>query len=145
MNLKKYVDKKIIKKEPTSKEEISDLLKMVERDIRISGEVSDLDWSFGIVYNAALKLANILLRASGYRTSGQGHHMNAFLLVPEFLGQDRKDDADYLDSCRRKRNIVEYDRVGAVSQTDVEEIREFVKEFQSDVMEWLKENYSELL
>ena len=35
--------------------------------------------------------------------------------LPLILGAGRKVDADFLDSCRRKRSIVEYDRIGAVS------------------------------
>lgn len=85
-----------------------------------------------------MKLANILVRASGYRVKGQGHHMNTIAMIPLILGSHKKDDSEYLDTCRRKRNIVEYDCVGGATSEDVKELREFVKEFQKEVLSWLE-------
>jgi hypothetical protein len=59
------------------------------------------------------------------------------------LGSDRKNDADYLDSCRKKRNIVEYDYIGGVTTNNVLELIEFVKDLKSDVESWLKQNHPE--
>lgn len=123
----------------TSIGEIEDLMKIVERDIEDSAQTEIFhDWQFGIAYNAAIKLANILVRASGLRIKGQGHHMNTISMIPILLGDHKKDDADYLDSCRRKRNIVEYDCVGGATKSDVIELREFVFEFQLEVKKYLK-------
>jgi hypothetical protein len=52
---------------------------------------------------------------------------------------------DYLDACRSKRNIVEYDYVGAVTEDDVRELIEFVKELKTSVLNWLRENHPELI
>jgi hypothetical protein len=38
------------------------------------------------------------------------------------LGSYHEVDAKYLDTCRNKRNIVEYDYVGGVTEEDVEEL-----------------------
>jgi len=54
---------------------------------------------------------------------------------------ERKDDANYLDTCRSKRNIVEYDYAGAVTENDVNELIEFTKELKSDVYDWLKQQH----
>jgi hypothetical protein len=138
MSINNFIKSGILVKQDSSKDEIADLLKIVERDLEDSAqtEISD-DWQFGIAYNAALKLANVLVRASGYRVKGQGHHMNTILMIPFILGSHKKDDADYLDACRRKRNIVEYDSVGGATAEDVRELREFVQEFQKEVLTWL--------
>jgi hypothetical protein len=138
MSIDNFLKNGILVKQDSSKDEISDLLKIVERDLEDSAqtEISD-DWQFGIAYNAALKLANVLVRASGYRVKGQGHHMNTIAMIPLILGNHKKDDADYLDACRRKRNIVEYDCVGGATTDDVKELREFVQEFQTEVLIWL--------
>lgn len=138
MSIDNFLKNGILVKQDSSKDEISDLIKIVERDIEDSAqtEISN-DWQFGIAYNAALKLANILVRASGYRVKGQGHHMNTIAMIPLILGNHKKDDADYLDACRRKRNIVEYDCVGGATIEDVKELREFVQEFQKEVLTWL--------
>ena len=65
--------------------------------------------------------------------------------MPIILGEERKADADYLDSCRSKRNTVEYDSVGAATGDDVRELVEFAKELKTSVLGWLKEKHPELL
>jgi hypothetical protein len=143
MSIDNFIKIGVLVKLDSSKAEIADLLKIVERDLEDSSqtEISD-DWQFGIAYNAALKLANILVRSSGYRVKGQGHHMNTIAMIPLILGAHKKDDSDYLDTCGRKRNIVEYDCVGGATAEDVRELREFVVEFQKEVLTWLaKKNY----
>lgn len=140
MSIDSFLKRGVLVKQASSKEEIEDLLKIVERDLHDSNasEVSH-DWQFGIAYNAALKLATILVRSAGYRVKGQGHHMNTIALIPEFLGKDKKEYSDYLDTCRRKRNTVEYDCVGRATKEDVKELRDFVVEFHSKVLEHLNE------
>jgi len=139
MSIDNFIKSGVLIRQESSKDEIADLLKIVERDLEDSAqaEISD-DWQFGIAYNAALKLANILVRASGYRVKGQGHHMNTIAMITLILGSHKKDDSEYLDTCRRKRNIVEYDCVGGATSEDVKELREFVKEFQKEVLSWLE-------
>jgi len=142
MSIDNFIKSGVLIRLDSSKDEIADLLKIVERDLEDSAqtEISD-DWQFGIAYNAALKLANILVRASGYRVKGQGHHMNTIAMIPLILGAHKNEDRDYLDACRRKRNIVEYDCVGGATADDVKELREFVQEFQKEVLNWLSKNY----
>jgi hypothetical protein len=103
MSIDNFIKSGILIRQESSKDEIADLLKIVERDLEDSAqtEISD-DWQFGIAYNAALKLANILVRASGYRVKGQGHHMNTITMIPLILGANKSEDRDYLDACRRK-------------------------------------------
>ena len=141
-----FIKKGILVKQTTSKQEIHDLLEIVKRDLSDSSskEVS-YDWQFGIAYNAALKLANILVRASGFRVKGQGHHMNVIAMIPNILGSLKKEDSEYLDTCRRKRNTVEYDSVGGATSADADELRNFVSEFQKEVLSWIKENHPQLL
>ena len=64
--------------------------------------------------------------------------------VPLILGKNRKNDAQYLDLCRSKRNIVEYDQIGTVSDQDADELIEFCMEFKEDVLMWLNENHPDL-
>jgi hypothetical protein len=56
MTLKQWADNRWLKEEKTSREEIFNLLAIVERDMEdAKGSISP-DWRFGIAYNAALKL-----------------------------------------------------------------------------------------
>ena len=71
--------------------------------------------------------------------------MRTVAMLPEILGADRRLDADYIDSCRRKRNKVEYNYVGGASDADVDELVDFTVSLRSDIVAWLKLNHPELL
>ena len=123
----------------SSKEEITNLLEIVERDLKDASAkgLSD-DWKFGIAYNAALKLCTILLHNSGYRPEKNLAHYRTLQALPLILGDKYKSDADYLDTCRKKRNETEYDFAGNVSEDEVEELMKFCIELKVDVLAWLK-------
>lgn len=145
MTLEKWADYGWLRTHRPSRQEIADLLLIVERDIgdAMSGGIST-DWQFGIAYNAALKLCTILLHAEGYR-AGQGlQHYRTIQALPLILGSDRQSDADYLDTCRIKRNTVEYDRIGATSDGEAMELIAFVREFREEVLRWLTANHPNL-
>ena len=145
MTLQQWDDHGWLKKHQTSRQEIDDLMAIVERDISDSrsGGIST-DWQFGIAYNAALKLCTILLCAEGYRAGHGLQHYRTIQALPLILGSERRIDADYLDTCRVKRNTVEYGRIGATSDSEALEPIEFVEEFRSEVISWLKHNHPEL-
>lgn len=86
-----------LKAEPTSQNEIANLVAIVERDLKdATGSISP-DWRFGIAYNAALKLCTILLRAEGYRPAHGLQHYRTVMAMPLILGESKKEDAEYLD------------------------------------------------
>jgi hypothetical protein len=64
--------------------------------------------------------------------------------APADSGRGRKGGADFLDSCRSKRNIVEYDRIGAVSGAELGNLIELMKELREGVLRWLRERHPEL-
>ena len=145
MTLNQWESNGWLKAEPTSREEIGNLLAIVERDLKDArGEIS-LDWQFGIAYNAALKLCTILLRAQGYRAGHGLQHYRTITAMPLILGESRKDDAYYLDSCRKKRNTVEYDFVGGASEDDAKELFDFAKDLKKSVIAWLEKNHPDLI
>lgn len=145
MSLKNWLDNGWLRPHKTSKAEIEDLLKIVERDLKDSSrkEIS-ADWRFGIAYNAALKLCTILLYSEGYRPEKNLAHFRTIQALPFILGTEKTSYSDYLDTCRIKRNSTEYDYAGGVSDNDAEELKEFVYRFKDEVMEWLKKNHSNL-
>ena len=144
MSLNQWVDNGWLRRHKTSQEEIENLVMIIDRDLKdAKGGISD-DWRFGIAYNAALKLCTILLCAEGFKAERTLQHYRTIQALPLILGNKRKDDAEYLNSCRSKRNIVEYDYVGGVTEHDADELIEFVKELKADVLEWLNNNHPEL-
>lgn len=129
----------------TTRTQVADLLAIVERDLEDSARDLSPDWQFGIAYNAVLKLCTILLYASGYRPEKNLAHYRTLAALPLILGDSRKDDADYLDACRAKRNTAEYDAAGTVTQSEADELRTFARELRTAVIAWLKANHPTLI
>jgi hypothetical protein len=144
MSLQQWAENGWLRPHQTSRQEIDDLLAIVARDLADAAGAISADWRFGIAYNAALKLCVILLHASGYRPEKTLQHYRTIAALPEILGEQWRDAADYLETCRRKRNIVEYDRVGVVTEQDAPELAAFCKELRQEVLAWLNENHPEL-
>ena len=129
----------------TSPDEINNLLMIVGRDLKDASEGISADWRFGIAYNAALKLCAVLLYAEGYKAERTLQHYRTIQALPLILGQEKANDANYLDACRSKRNIVEYDYVGGATDDDADELIEYGKELRDDVMACLKKAHPSLL
>jgi len=51
----------------------------------------------------------------------------------------------YLDALRKKRNLTGYERIGAVSDREVEEIVKTAATMRSQVEEWIRDTHPELL
>lgn len=144
MTLTQWLNIGWLKAEPTSREEIRNLLSIVDRDLLdATGEIS-ADWQFGIAYNAALKLCSMLLRAEGYRPARNLQHYRTIMALPLILGDEKKGDSDYLETCRKVRNTVEYDYAGGVSTEDAAELLAFTKELRKVVLSWLKTHHPDL-
>ncbi len=126
--MKQWCDNGWLKPHRTSQQEVGNLLAIARRDIADAraGGISN-DWRFGIAYNAALRLCTVLLCAEGYRAVQTLAHYRTLQALPLILGAQRKTDADYLDACRIKRSTVEYDCVGGATESDAEELIEFVE------------------
>jgi hypothetical protein len=145
MRLRQWKSNGWLQTHQTSPAQIADLLAIVDRDLEDSLRDLSPDWQFGIAYNAALKLCTILLYACGYRPEKNLAHYRTLAALPLILGDDRKDDADYLDTCRAKRNTVEYDTAGTVNRSEADELREFTRELRADVITWLNANHPTLV
>jgi len=134
-----------LEEEPTSSQEIRNLLSIVDRDLKdATGSVSP-DWQFGIAYNAALKLCTILLRAEGYRPGRYLQHFRTLMALPLILGDSRKQDAEYLETCRKIRNQVEYDFAGGATEQHASELLSFASELRRTVLSWLEQHHPDLL
>lgn len=146
MTLKNWANNGWLKAHSTSKQEISQLLDIVDRDLKDAkqNKISP-DWRFGIAYNAALKLCTILIYIEGYIPEKTLAHYRTLQALPLILGSEKEDDADYLDSCRSKRNIVEYDYVGGATNNDANELIAFVKDLRKEVLEWIARKYPQYL
>ncbi len=145
MSLQQWYKNGWLRPHQTNQAQIADLLAIVTRDLEDSRRDLSFDWQFGISYNAALKLCTILLYASGYRPEKNLAHYRTLAALPLILGTAHNDDADYLDTCRAKRNTAEYDAAGTISGTEAEELHQFAGELQNSVIAWLKSMHPHLI
>jgi len=135
-----------LKRHRTSQQEIADLLHLADQYIQDAKvEAISLDLRFSTAYQAVLQLATIPLHCTGYRTSGLGHHATVFEALPLIMGEAYEPLASYFDSCRVKRNVAEYQRIGEISKSEVAELIAAVERFRTQVIEWLRTNHSNLL
>ena len=142
MNLKDLLNQGKLRAHKTSKKEINNLITIIRRDIKDS-KIEDLspDRRFACAYNAVLQLATIILYCNGYKPEGTGHHFTVFQTMKMIMGNNYYELADYFDSCRSKRNITDYDYVGAISDAEAEELIEEAEIFLDLTLNWLKKNY----
>lgn len=126
-----------------SRQEIQDLCELVGRDMRdaaIEG-LSD-DRKFATAYNAVLQLSKMVIACAGYRVVGGNHHRNTFEVVKTAFGSPEADAfADYFDTCRRKRNNVDYDGADIVTETEADELLEKAAEFETFVEDWITKEH----
>ncbi len=145
MSLKDWQANRWLTKHETSPQEIADLLAVVERDLAdASVDRLSADWRVGISYNAALQLAIMALAASGYRAERQRAHERAIRSLRFTVGIDQG-TIDTLDAVRRKRNLVNYERAGTVSDSEAQEVFDLVMDLRTRVTDWLRQEHPELL
>jgi hypothetical protein len=134
----------IVAHEP-SREEIADLLAVVERDLKDAALPRlSADWRLGITYNAALQLATLALVAEGYRPGRERAHERAILSLRDTAAIAR-DTVDILDTVRRKRNQINYEHAGTTSDAEADEFYRTVTTVRADVVRWLKKKHPTLV
>jgi hypothetical protein len=62
------------------------------------------------------------IACAGYRVVGAGHHRTTFDAMGLALGARVSTLASYFDTCRRKRNILDYDNAQVVTETEAREL-----------------------
>lgn len=148
MSLSDWLADGTVKRQATRASEIERLFALVDRDLADASipELS-VDRRFTAAYGAALELATIVVRASGYRVSSSapGQHFKTIALLPQLMGDSQRERREYLDSCRRARNEASYDRINVVSDAEVQELLEEVGGFRSSVVAWLQEHHPGLV
>jgi hypothetical protein len=68
---------------------------------------------------------------AGYRVVGQGHHLTTFEAVELAMGRSVVRLSTYFETCRRKRNMLDYDMANVATDTEVDELLEKAEEFRT--------------
>jgi uncharacterized protein (UPF0332 family) len=130
-------------KHKTSKKELDNMRALIARDLAdaaIAGLSSDR--RFATAYNAALQAANMAIACAGYRiVSKVGHHRVSFESVKLVLGKPADKYADYFETCRRKRNTIDYTFSNVATETEAKEILAQASQFYGEVEDWLAKNH----
>ncbi len=129
----------------TSEQELENLRELINRDLKdadLDG-LSD-DRRFATAYNAVLQLSKMAIACAGYRVAtGAGHHQKTFEAVKAALGTVSAETlADYFETCRRKRNNIDYDAAEIVTETEANELLEKAREFQTLVEDWITQTHT---
>jgi uncharacterized protein (UPF0332 family) len=130
----------------TSKNELDDMRELIARDLKDAGvtEIS-ADRRFATAYNAALQAANMAVACAGYRISSMsGHHKIALESAQLALGKAANEYADYFETCRRKRNMIDYTRPRMATDTEAKEALQSAREFVELVENWITKNHPAL-
>jgi hypothetical protein len=142
MTWKQLLDARRVQPHTTSKRELDELRTVIDRDLN-DAAITELsaDRSFATAYNAALQTAKMAIACAGYRVKGEGAHKTSFEAVELAMGTSIARLAAYFETCRRKRNQLDYDVADVASDTEAAEILEKAKEFKQAVETWIAANH----
>lgn len=129
----------------SSAREVADLLALADRDLRDCQAAGlSADWKFSIAYNALLQAATAALAAAGYRAGRDSYHYRVLQSLAFTVGLD---DAliRQVDAFRKKRNLIGYERIGAVSDQEVGEMVQMARTVRQQVEAWIRKAHRDLL
>jgi hypothetical protein len=103
------------------------------------------DRRFATAYNAALQAANMAISCAGYRvTAKTGHHKVTVDAITLAVGAGMSAYADYFETCRRKRNVIDYTRSHVATDSEADEIVKKAREFHDLVETWIDSKFPHL-
>src|SRR5438132_4015639 len=126
MNLTKLLANKEAQKHKTSKKELDNMRALIARDLADAGLAGlSADRRFATAYNAALQAANMAMACA-------------------VLGKPVHNYADYFETCRRKRNTIDYTFSNVATETEAKEILIQASQFYGAVEDWITNNHPSL-
>ena len=140
MSLTALLASKRIERHLTSSNELAGLRKLIVRDM---GDATvpglSTDRTFATAYNAVLQLSKMVLACAGYRVSATlpGHHQTTFEAAGLVLGAAARQLTDYFETCRRKRNVIDYDSAEVTTESQAAELLEKASQYRKLVESWI--------
>ena len=130
----------------TSKKELNGMRALIARDLADSAIAGlSADRRFATAYNAALQAANMAIACAGYRiVSKVGHHRVSLESAKLALDKPVHKFADYFETCRRKRNTIDYTLSNVATETEAKEVLIQATEFYNQIEEWITKNHPAL-
>lgn len=139
MTWTKLLASKDAQKHKTSKKELDNMRALIARDLADAAIAGlSADRRFATAYNAALQAANMAIACAGYRiVSKIGHHRVSLDSTKLVLGKTAHKYADYFETCRRKRNTIDYTFSNVATETEAKEILAQASQFFGEVEDWI--------
>lgn len=86
------------------------------------------------------------IACAGYRViAKKGHHQVTYEAAELAIGPKVSKLVAYFETCRRKRNTLDYDVANVVSDTEAAELLGKAKEFKQDVEAWIMKHHPSLV
>lgn len=104
-----------------------------------------IDGQYCNTYTVARIASEIVMLVEGYRSGHTyGAHAAVFAFLAAFPHEGWELQAKLFDEARKKRNTLEYERTGIVTETELDELRAQVKHFLWGVRLWLQADHRDL-
>lgn len=147
MSLQQWLANSWIRSLEPSRQEISNLLRIAEREIAdASLEKISADGRFDHAYNAVRTLGEAALHASGYTVPRDARkHERTIESLKLTLDAEWVEEADYFDQCRRRRHQSLYERSGLTQARDADDLRRRAERLLTAVREWLQREHPQLM
>ncbi len=144
MSLAALLARKRVERYSTSSNELAGLRKLIARDMA-DATVPGLsaDRTFATAYNAVLQLSKMALACAGYRVSATlpGHHQTTFEAAGLVISSAARQLTDYFETCRRKRNVIDYDSGEVTTESQAAELLEKARQYQRLIEAWIAKNH----
>jgi hypothetical protein len=132
MSWKKLLQERRVHHHRTTKQEISELRRLIDRDLADASIPS-------------LQTAKMAIACAGYRVASvPGHHGLTFEGAKLAIGKSAEHLTDYFDACRRKRNEIDYTGAAIATGTEAEELLLHTRAFIALVEKWIETNHAGL-
>jgi len=146
MSLNDWLGSGFITEHRTSRQEIRELLALVDRDLHESETgTHSPEWKLAIAYNAILQAAKAALAATGYRVPKRGNHHYYTIQSLRFTLKADPSTILKIDAVQKKRNVGEYERAGTVSDREAQDALDLAKTTCEQVREWLQARHRRLM
>ncbi len=146
MSWTKLLASKEAQRHKTSKKELDNIRALIARDladVAIAGLSADR--RFATAHNAALQAANMAIACAGYRIMSKvGHHRVSLESTKLVFRKPAHKYADYFETCRRKRNTIDYTFSNVATETEAKEILVAAIEFYKQVEDWITKSHPSL-
>ncbi len=127
-----------IQEADASDAEVAGMWAKALRTLRSSGVAGlNRDSALTITYQAALQAATAVVRCSGYRVRGEGHHQHTFDAAAAVGSAEVEAAARDLNVIRRRRHRAVYDWDGATTAEDVDALRQTTERLLASAHAWL--------